>query len=138
MVLAVRHRFPEPDQSASEGAPAICDFVRGTDYDAECQLRMRALASLMQRDIELQVAQDRIKALESVIAHYATIAKAVGGVKQPAASALSFIDDIRHGCNLTVDEMWNACGALDKVLSLLQDIDKLISLVPSAEKTVSE
>jgi len=51
MDTAVRYRFLDPDGLAAGQPNLTCEFVRASDFDNEQQLRMRAVTSLMQRDL---------------------------------------------------------------------------------------
>jgi prefoldin subunit 5 len=70
----------------------------------------------------IQMLEARVKGLEKVV-------EAVQSLRNPVKHALANIDDIRHGNNVTSEEMWRACGHLDAALGTLRDIDKLIAQV---------
>jgi hypothetical protein len=67
MDTAVRYRFLDPDGLAAGQPNLTCEFVRASDFDNEQQLRMRAVTSLMQRDLEMEQARERIKLLEAKV-----------------------------------------------------------------------
>jgi hypothetical protein len=59
------------------------------------------------------------------------IIEAVASVQNRVKNARSCIDDIRHGCNVTSDDVWSACEQLDKALNAISTIETLIAQVPS-------
>lgn len=67
MDTAVRYRLLDPDGLAAGQPYLTCEFVRASDYENEQQLRMRAITSLMQRDLEIEQARERIKLLEAKV-----------------------------------------------------------------------
>lgn len=81
------------------------------------------------RYIEMDNAQQRIQMLEARLKGLEKVVETVQSLRNPIKHALANIDDIRHGNNVTSDEMWRACGHLDTGLGTLRDIDKLIAQV---------
>lgn len=45
-------------------------------------------------------------------------------LRQKAHNALALITDVRHGCNVTPNEIWNACEHLDSLISSLNQTIK--------------
>lgn len=79
------------------------------------------------RYIEMDNAQLRIQKLEARVKGLEKVVEAIQSLRNPVKHALANIDDIRHGNNVTSEEMWRACGHLDTALGTLGDIEKLIA-----------
>ncbi|MDT8925366.1 hypothetical protein RBE51_21455 [Pseudomonas taiwanensis] len=81
-------------------------------------------------------AQHRIQSLEARLKGLEKVVEAVQSLRNPVKHALANINDIRHGNNVTSEEMWRACGHLDTALDKLRDIDKLIAQVDHEKPVV--
>ena len=133
---AKRFRFRDPDETTPGFACQQSDFVRATDYQAERELRMRSIASLMLRDVELSQARARIEELEEAALMHVRLRELVAQVSSPVINGLDCISDIQRGCNVTTDAIWRACGHLQAALVKLSEIQTLTMQATSERPTV--
>jgi hypothetical protein len=97
-------------------------FVRARDFNHEHDLRMRSLALLMTKDLDLANAQVRIAELEENAQNLEDMRGLLDESIKQVSAALSYVGDIRRGCNVTTEELWRACGHLDSAMGTLGEL----------------